>query len=149
MDYSSYATFYQTMDSMTISMHKPIMLDKFIPLIGLQSQLESGIVALDVGCGSGFHVCTFGRSFIEFLFQNMSLTAAQFPNSLFTGIDVTADAVRMATQKMNETANGTLQNAAFIEMNGQRMPEEWTEKFDWISMFDTCHDQQRPDLVSF
>ncbi|PIO52626.1 hypothetical protein TELCIR_26066 [Teladorsagia circumcincta] len=37
-------------------------------------------------------------------------------------------------------------NLAFIQMNAGEMDEDWTEKYDVVTIFDACHDQMRPDL---
>ncbi|MFH4980138.1 hypothetical protein AB6A40_006847, partial [Gnathostoma spinigerum] len=39
-----------------------------------------------------------------------------------------------------------LVNAEFIVMDVRHLKKEWTERFDWITMFDACHDQTRPDI---
>ncbi|RCN31287.1 methyltransferase domain protein [Ancylostoma caninum] len=91
------------------------------------------MMCLDVGCGKGFHAA--------FLAQN-------FPKSNFTGIDVTLEAVHLANQQRKD--NGEMfDNLAFVQMDGSKMDADWTDKFDLVTIFDACHDQMRPDLVSY
>lgn len=58
----------------------------------------------------------------------------------FTGVDLSTEAIRNAKRK-------NLKNVDFHVMNGESMPKDWTNKFDWVMMFDCAHDQPRPDLV--
>lgn len=63
MDYSNYGTFYNIMDEFSIALHKKHLVPDLIPMTGMKEKLENGIQFLDVGCGSGFHVCELGKSF--------------------------------------------------------------------------------------
>ncbi|ETN79824.1 methyltransferase domain protein [Necator americanus] len=40
----------------------------------------------------------------------------------------------------------TFDNLAFIQMSAAKMDDDWTDKFDIVTIFDACHDQMRPDL---
>lgn len=42
---------------------------------------------------------------------------------------------------------GEKKNFEFQVENCQRLPENWTEKFDLAFAFDSIHDQSRPDLA--
>ena len=42
----------------------------------------------------------------------------------------------------------TFDNLAFIQMNAAKLDADWTDKYDLVLIFDACHDQTRPDLVS-
>lgn len=190
MKYESYTDFYRIMDEVSHAKHKACLIKDFLPLTGMTDKLKSGATALDVGCGSGFHIFQFGNNFIlgdifrRFLIVNLKrhfyllkigslkaifhismhsyllsqiirwcikcellIAAEHFPNTNFTGIDVSLDAVKAATQNLSTEGKG-LHNAAFIQMDARKLSDDWTEKFDWVSIFDACHDQQRPDLVS-
>uniref|UniRef100_A0A914WFB6 Methyltransferase domain-containing protein n=1 Tax=Plectus sambesii TaxID=2011161 RepID=A0A914WFB6_9BILA len=131
MEYESYTDFYRVMDKVSHAKHQANLIGEFLPLTGLTDKLKSGATVLDVGCGSGFHIFHL---------------AENFPNSNFTGVDVSLDAVISATQGLSTEGKG-LHNAAFIQKDARQLSEEWTEKFDWVSIFDACHDQQRPDLA--
>lgn len=41
-----------------------------------------------------------------------------------------------------------LRNVNFVLANAAEMDASWTEQFHLITIFDACHDQTRPDLVS-
>ncbi|KJH50632.1 methyltransferase domain protein [Dictyocaulus viviparus] len=93
---------------------------------------EGGMVCLDVGCGKGVH---------------SALLAETYPNSNFSGIDITMEAVQSANQQRK--SNGErFDNLAFFQMNAAQMDADWSEKFDLVTIFDACHDQMRPDLVN-
>ena len=77
-----------------------------------------------------------------------NFSASQFPKSLFTGIDFSLSAV-VGANKRREEANEGLENLSFLQMDAQKLKSSWTEKFDWVTIFNACHDQTRPDLVSF
>uniref|UniRef100_A0A914UK80 Methyltransferase domain-containing protein n=1 Tax=Plectus sambesii TaxID=2011161 RepID=A0A914UK80_9BILA len=107
------------------------LIEKLLPLTGMTEKLSFGAVALDVGCGSGLRVCRL---------------AEHFPSSNFTGVDVSLDAVLSATQAMSLEGKA-VHNAAFIQRDLCHLDKSWTDKFDWVSIFDGCHDEERPDLV--
>ncbi|VDM70494.1 unnamed protein product, partial [Strongylus vulgaris] len=97
----------------------------------MKDRLEKGgMMCLDVGCGRGFHA---------------ALLADKFPKSNFTGIDITLEAVHMANQKRKDNGQ-TYENLSFVQMDGAKMDEDWSDKFDLVTIFDACHDQMRPDL---
>lgn len=50
---------------------------------------------------------------------------------------------------MLESEEKDVTNLTFMQMNAQKLEKDWTEKFDWVMIFDACHDQTRPDLVRF
>ncbi|CEF68728.1 Winged helix-turn-helix DNA-binding domain and Methyltransferase domain-containing protein [Strongyloides ratti] len=134
MQYSSYENFYANMSAFSESLHKEHLKPNIVPLSEMDKKLESKekVECLDVGCGDGFHV-------IEL--------AHHYPNATFTGVDVTKNAIEIAEQKLKQQNNKNLKNAVFINMNAANLKEEWTNKFDWITIFDACHDQCRPDLA--
>ncbi|KAK5984823.1 Methyltransferase domain protein [Trichostrongylus colubriformis] len=133
LEYSNFTDFYRVMSSFSEALHKKHLVSDFLPALAedLPKRLEDGgVMFLDVGCGSGFHA---------------ALLAQTFPNSNFTGIDVTMEAVHMANQKRKD--NGELfDNLAFIQMNAGAMDADWSNKYDVVTIFDACHDQMRPDL---
>uniref|UniRef100_A0A914RIX9 Methyltransferase domain-containing protein n=1 Tax=Parascaris equorum TaxID=6256 RepID=A0A914RIX9_PAREQ len=112
--------------------HKKYLISVILPLTGLVEKLNGGALqVLDVGCGSGYHVLEL---------------AQHFPRSTFIGLDSSTDALTFAEREKQELG---LKNVSFVHMNAQKLADEWMAKFDWITMFDACHDQTRPDLVSF
>ncbi|CEF59879.2 Winged helix-turn-helix DNA-binding domain and Methyltransferase domain-containing protein [Strongyloides ratti] len=134
MQYSSYENFYANMSAFSEALHKKHLKPSIVPLSEMDEKLgsEQKMECLDVGCGDGFHV-------IEL--------AHLYPNSNFTGVDITKHAIEIAEDKLTHENNKSLKNATFINMNGAQLKEEWTNKFDWITIFDACHDQCRPDLT--
>jgi ubiquinone/menaquinone biosynthesis C-methylase UbiE len=129
MDYSNYTDFYGTMDQFSIALHKKHLIPDLIPMTGMKEKLIEGIQFLDVGCGSGFHICELAQA---------------FPKSHFTGIDLTDSAISKANERKTKML---LPNVEFFQQNAKSMNSEWTNKFDMVMIFDACHDQCRPDLA--
>ena len=69
MDYSNYGSFYGIMDTFSIALHKKHLIPDLIPMTGMKDKLLEGIQFLDVGCGSGFHVCELGGCLIYLLME--------------------------------------------------------------------------------
>ncbi|KAM3725890.1 S-adenosylmethionine-dependent methyltransferase Rv2258c [Dirofilaria immitis] len=130
MENKMFDEFDKRMAAFSETTHKEDIINKFVPVTEMQNKLEEGgIQVLDVGCGRGMHIAELGR---------------YFPKSFFTGIDLSLDAI-VGANKIRDEANAGLDNVSYMQMNGQMMKDEWTEKFDWVIMFDACHDQTRPD----
>lgn len=72
--------------------------------------------------------------------------AEAYSKSHFTGLDIGEEAVRLGRQRV-KTDGSAFTNLDFHLADAGAMPEDWTEKFDWVSQFYSLHDQQRPDLV--
>ena len=99
-----------------------------LPLIpGLTERLAAGIRVLDVGCGSG---------------RIMNRLAELYPNSHFTGIDLSPEAIGKARAEASEKGLG---NIEFIvrDLTGFEATAK-TGEFDLITTFDAVHDQARP-----
>ncbi len=102
------------------------LIPKFVPSIpGFQSQLESGIKLLDVGCGAGVAV---------------RVLADEFQNSEFFGIDIAEEAIAVAKSKV-----GNRKNVNYEAMDAIHLKPEWTDNFDVVAAFDSIHDQPYPD----
>jgi 2-polyprenyl-3-methyl-5-hydroxy-6-metoxy-1,4-benzoquinol methylase len=99
-----------------------------LPLVpGLADQLSVGIHVLDVGCGSG---------------RIMNRLAELYPNSRFTGMDLSPEAVETAR---NEASQKGLQNIEFSIRDLSNFHETAElETFDFITTFDAIHDQAKP-----
>jgi 2-polyprenyl-3-methyl-5-hydroxy-6-metoxy-1,4-benzoquinol methylase len=99
-----------------------------LPLVpGLTARLEQGIDVLDLGCGRGLIVLRL---------------AALYPNSRFTGIDLSRDAIAFARER---AAREGLTNVQFIAADlsdFDRTAEPG--RYDFITTFDAVHDQARP-----
>ncbi len=94
---------------------------------GLVEQLEEGIDVLDVGCGSG---------------RALNQMARRFPNSRFTGYDLSLEGVRAGRQEARIC--GTT-NVRFEVRDVSFMPDR--RQFDLITAFDAIHDQADPARV--
>lgn len=102
--------------------------DAVLPLIpGLTEKLHQGIDVLDVGCGSG---------------RALTKLARLFPNSRFTGYDISEEAIATAT---TEAQQHHLTNIQFQVKDAATFNE--SERYDLITTFDAVHDQARPDIV--
>jgi 2-polyprenyl-3-methyl-5-hydroxy-6-metoxy-1,4-benzoquinol methylase len=99
-----------------------------LPLVpGVTDRLAKGIRMLDVGCGSG---------------RILNRLAELYPNSRFTGIDLSSEAIGSAR---SEAAQKGLHNAEFIVRDLSDFHETAEpEAFDFITTFDAIHDQAKP-----
>ncbi len=99
-----------------------------LPLVpGLKRKLDSGIKMLDVGCGSG---------------RVLNKLASLFPNSRFTGMDLSSEAISKANKDAEEKG---LQNAEFLVRDVSDFHETAKEnEYDLITTFDAIHDQGKP-----
>ncbi|CAJ0587601.1 unnamed protein product, partial [Mesorhabditis spiculigera] len=131
MDYSDFSTFYELMAQISTNAHDKVVIPKLLPEIGhgiVEKLVAGNMKSLDVGCGIGFHV---------------QMLAKAYPKSHFTGLDLTASAIETANKrKLDEKT----ENAEYIQCNAASMPENWADSFDFVTIFDACHDQTRPDL---
>jgi ubiquinone/menaquinone biosynthesis C-methylase UbiE len=99
-----------------------------LPLVpGLSERLAHGIHMLDVGCGRG---------------RIMNRLADLYPNSRFTGMDLSSEAILSAWQ---DAADKKLRNVEFIVTDLSDFDEKAeVEGFDLVTTFDAVHDQARP-----
>lgn len=135
LDYCQFSEFQNFMSKMSKSLHEEHIVPNMIPAIGngIEEKLKNGgIRVLDVGCGNGFH---------------SSLLAEEYPNSHFVGLDIGEDAIKHAKQTTKKSGE-QFQNLEFIQCDAGKMPSNWCKSFDLVLIFDACHDQMRPDLVS-
>ena len=99
-----------------------------LPLVpGLAEKLKTGISVLDVGCGSG---------------RILNKLASLFPNSKFTGIDLSHVAIGKAVKEASELA---LENTEFIVQDLSDFNEKAPDgQYNLITTFDAIHDQGKP-----
>ena len=99
-----------------------------VPLVpDLASRLSIGIKVLDVGCGRGMIV---------------SRLAELYPNSNFTGLDLSQEAIELAR---NLASQKGLQNTQFKVADLSDFHKTiQQEAFDFITTFDAVHDQAKP-----
>ncbi len=105
--------------------------DHIMPLVShLEADLERGISVLDVGCGRG---------------RVLLYLAERYPNSVFTGYELSAQALADARQQTQEKG---LRNVTFIERDLTDFNQSADEnRYDWVMAFDAIHDQVAPQNV--
>jgi ubiquinone/menaquinone biosynthesis C-methylase UbiE len=99
-----------------------------LPLVpGLTERLEKGIRVLDVGCGSG---------------RIVNRLAGLYPNSRFTGIDFSQEAIDKAREEVSRRSLGNVEfcNVDLSDFDETAEPDA----FDLITTFDAIHDQVKP-----
>lgn len=123
--YSEFPRFQEAMAEDSGQTVLPVLTDQIIPLVdGLPEKLQRGIDVLDVGCGSGLALV---------------LLAETYPNSLFTGVDISQEGLERGRQ---EAARRGVTNVRFEQRDASSM---WfTEQFDLVTTFDAVHDQRDP-----
>ena len=83
---------------------------------------EDGISICDVGCSIG----------------HVALTLAEkFPKSIIYGFDVSEEAVAMANEDAKDRG---LDNVTFGVNDACALPDDWTNKWDFMTMWDVAHD---------
>ena len=76
----------------------------------------------DAGCCSG---------------QQLLSIAPHYPKSQFTGFDIDDDAIKTATAYAKQQG---LNNVTFAVQDGCNMPDEWSNRFDVMLVWDVVHD---------
>jgi 2-polyprenyl-3-methyl-5-hydroxy-6-metoxy-1,4-benzoquinol methylase len=126
--YSAFPRFQEVMAEDSGQTVLPALTEHILPLVpGLPERLENGIDVLDVGCGSG---------------RALNLMARTFPNSRFTGYDISEEGIARARDEAQE--HGTT-NARFEVKDVAKLDEE--AAYDLITTFDAVHDQADPAAV--
>jgi SAM-dependent methyltransferase len=126
--YSGYPRFQALMAEDSGAVQDATLIEVTLPLVpGVTGRLRQGIDVADVGCGSGHAI---------------NLMAGAFPRSRFTGFDVSEAGIAAARQ---EAASMSLANARFEVRDAAELAEN--ASFDFITSFDSVHDQARPDLM--
>ena len=129
--YSAYERFHEVMAEDSGQSIVSSLFDAVLPLVsGLIEKLEQGIEVLDVGCGMG---------------RALNLLAKTFPNSRFTGYDLSEEAITAANAAAAE--NGST-NIHFEVRDLTTFDDDApATKFDLITAFDAIHDQAQPQQV--
>uniref|UniRef100_A0A914Q6B0 Methyltransferase domain-containing protein n=1 Tax=Panagrolaimus davidi TaxID=227884 RepID=A0A914Q6B0_9BILA len=128
--HSHHSDNFPMMELMTKAMYKNHIIPDYLPLTGMQDKLEKGgLEVLDVGCGVGIHICEI---------------AQHFPKCNFTGIDIGVKGIERAKEIAKKK---NLKNVKFEVISGEEMPEEWTNKFDWVMSWNSIHDHQNPQVA--
>jgi 2-polyprenyl-3-methyl-5-hydroxy-6-metoxy-1,4-benzoquinol methylase len=129
--YGSYLEFQAFMSELADAKHRQTLVDSFLPSVAdgeVVTRLRRGISVCDLGCGQGVAVL---------------LMAREFPGSDFVGLDFSREAIE--TARAQATQEG-ISNAEFrcVDAADLSSSEEFQGKFDYISAFDSIHDQTRP-----
>jgi 2-polyprenyl-3-methyl-5-hydroxy-6-metoxy-1,4-benzoquinol methylase len=126
LPYSAFPRFHEVMAEDSGQTVVAALTEAILPLVpGLTERLEEGIDVLDVGSGSG---------------RALNLMARTFPNSRFTGYDISEEAIARAEAE----AQG-LTNVRFEIKDAATLDEK--ERYDLITTFDAIHDQAKPAAV--
>ena len=128
VDYSAFDRFHTLMAESSRTTLEATLLTRTLPLVaGLADRLEAGIDVLDVGCGEGVAV---------------RMLAERFPQSRFTGLDMSREAIGTAG---SEAKGAGLRNAQFLVQDAATF--SLPAAFDFITAFDAIHDQAAPRRV--
>ena len=126
--YSAFPRFQKLLAEDTARVFDARLIDQIIPLVDrLEDQLRAGIDVLDVGCGQG---------------RAINLMARNFPNSKFTGYDISREGIEAAREEAKQMG---LTNVNFGVKDIASINEY--EKYDLITAFDVIHDQAEPAKV--
>lgn len=126
--YERYPRFHEIMAEDSGQTVLTALFGHILPLVpGLPDRLESGIRVLDVGCGRG---------------RALMMMAERYPNSHFTGYDLSEDALAWARRQAKEKSLDNLHFEGRDLSDFAETAEPGT--FDLITSFDAIHDQARP-----
>nr|BFD89619.1 class I SAM-dependent methyltransferase [Kitasatospora sp. Xyl93] len=123
MPYSAYPRFQRLQAEETARVYDLALVDAIVPLVdGLTERLRAGIDAVDIGTGQGHAVTVLARA---------------FPESRFTGIDISEEGIAAARASAAELG---LRNARFEVADSATL----TGEYDLVTAFDVIHDLARP-----
>jgi 2-polyprenyl-3-methyl-5-hydroxy-6-metoxy-1,4-benzoquinol methylase len=126
--YSSFPDFQRLVAEESMQVVDSSMLQVTLPLIpGLVERLQAGIDVADIGCGSG---------------HALNLMAQAFPRSRFAGYDFSQEGIAAA---QDEARRLRLTNTHFEARDVSRL--DAPDHYDFITAFDSIHDQARPAEV--
>ena len=128
LPYAAYGRFHDVMAEDSGQTVVAALIDGILPLVpGLTDALDRGIDVLDLGCGQG---------------RALILMAQTFPNSRFTGYDLSHEAIATARAEAKKLG---LANVEFVAADATHLPGDG--RFDLIFTFDAVHDQAHPAIV--
>lgn len=104
--------------------YRQLLVDDWVPALGLTDRLEGGAIVADVGCGEGV---------------TTTLLATAFPASRFVGIDTHRPSVDLATRRASEA--GVTNRARFEVADAASFGGG---PYDVIWFFDSFHDLADP-----
>jgi SAM-dependent methyltransferase len=125
LPYSTYPDFHNFQAEVTAGAFETTLVDHVVPLVpGLRDRLQAGIDVLDVGCGAG---------------HALNLLAQAFPDSRFTGYDLSEEAVALARREASDLGLG---NTRFEARDVDLLDER--DAYDLVTAFDAIHDLPHP-----
>ena len=124
LPYAAYHRFHDFAAEMSGVVHDATLVSRIVPAAGMAERLTSGIEVLDVGCGKG---------------HALNILARAFPESHFLGIDLCEDAVAAGR---TEASSLGLTNARFERRDAAELDSP--AAYDFVTAFDTIHDQGDP-----
>lgn len=131
LGYEHFPRFHEVMAEDSAQTVLAALESDILPLVpGLPDRLSTGIEVLDVGCGRG---------------RAVNQLASTYPNSRFTGIDISTDAVEYARAEAKTRGH---RNVTFAVRDAATLVESMPSgSFDLVTTFDAVHDQAAPDAV--
>ncbi len=129
--YDHYPKFQVFMSQLANAKHRQVLVNNFLPSVDsgqMILRLKSGIQVCDLGCAEGIAVI---------------LMAKAFPQSRFVGIDISVEAIDEARKQARQQKIGNLD---FLVLDAAELKNNWEMKglFNYVTAFDTIHDQTRP-----
>ena len=126
--YTAFKRFHQTMAEESGQTVVAALMNHVLPAVpGVVQSLTDGISVLDVGCGAG---------------RAINRMATEFPRSRFAGFDFSDEAIGLARDQAKQLG---LSNARFEVRDVSNIGE--METYDFVTAFDTVHDQAQPAKV--
>jgi ubiquinone/menaquinone biosynthesis C-methylase UbiE len=126
--YASFPDFQSIMAEESLQVMDNSLLQVILPLVaGLEERLRAGIDVADIGCGSG---------------HALNIMAKAFPRSRFAGYDFSQEGIASAQAEARQLG---LSNTHFEVRDVSRL--EIQDHFDFMTAFDSIHDQARPAEV--
>ena len=129
--YERFTRFHEVMSEDSGQSVLPALAEHILPLVpGLTARLESGIRVLDAGCGRG---------------KALNFMAGWYPNSTFTGYDLSPDACAYATAEARQAGHS---NITFEQRDLATFDQDAAAgQFDFVTTFDAVHDQPDPSAL--
>ena len=131
VSYEHYGPFRDFMGALAVNKHESVLVNVFLPSVdigAMMEKLKKGISVMDLGCGDGTAAV---------------LMAAAFPNSRFTGIDISEEMLAVGRGKAEKEGLGNI-DFVLCDAGDPAMAERFNGCFDYVTAFDAIHDQTAP-----